>query len=52
MSTAQVTRDRRPTRRVRHEVRDGLALMVFSLAASSSLALGLLLLARLGRTAG
>jgi hypothetical protein len=34
---------------VRHEVRDGIAVMAFSLAVSSSLAIILLLLARLGR---
>lgn len=36
-------------RRVRHEVRDGLTVMCFSLLASSALAIALLLLARLGR---
>lgn len=36
-----------PARRVRHEVRDGMAVMVFSAAASTGLALTLLLLVRL-----
>ena len=38
-----------PARRVRHDVRDGIAVMVFSLTTSSLLALCLLLLTRLGR---
>jgi hypothetical protein len=36
-------------RRVRHEVRDAVALMAFSAASSTAVAGGLLLLARLGR---
>ena len=39
-------------RRVRHEVRDGLAVMVFSAAASTTLAFGLLLLSRLAAGTG
>jgi hypothetical protein len=35
-----------PTRRVRHEVRDGAAVILFSAAASTGLALTLMLLAR------
>ena len=38
-----------PTRRVRHEVRDGLAVMAFSAAASVGLAGVLLLLTGLGK---
>lgn len=38
----------RPVRRVRHEVRDGVAVMVFSALASSGLAVLLTVLARLG----
>jgi hypothetical protein len=37
----------RPVRRVRHEVKDGLAVVAFSATASSALAVALLLLARL-----
>jgi hypothetical protein len=37
----------RPTRRVREEVRDGIAVIAFSAAASSALAVTLMLLARL-----
>jgi hypothetical protein len=37
-----------PTRRVRHEVRDSLAVMIFSAAASCALALFLTLVVRLG----
>jgi hypothetical protein len=37
----------RPLRRVRHEVRDGLTVAAFSAAASTGLALALLLLTRL-----
>ncbi|HEU4567235.1 MAG TPA: hypothetical protein VFR99_04310 [Marmoricola sp.] len=37
-----------PVRRVRHEVRDGLAVMAFSAVASCLLAAALLLLPRLG----
>ncbi len=37
----------RPVRRVRHEVRDGLAVVAFSAVASSALALVLLVLVRL-----
>ena len=37
----------RPVRRVRHEVRDGIAVIVFSAAASSALTLALMLLVRL-----
>ncbi|MCW2846071.1 MAG: hypothetical protein JWR90_45 [Marmoricola sp.] len=44
MSGSAVT----PARRVRHEVRDSLAVMVFSAAASCALALLLLLAVRLG----
>ena len=36
-----------PARRVRHEVRDGVVVVVFSAAASSSLAVALLVLVRL-----
>ncbi|MEO5708285.1 MAG: hypothetical protein ABIQ59_00485 [Nocardioidaceae bacterium] len=36
-----------PARRVRHEVRDGVAVIAFSAAASTGLALALVLLARL-----
>jgi hypothetical protein len=36
-----------PARRVRHEVRDGIAVIAFSAVASSALALALLLLLRL-----
>ncbi len=36
-----------PARRVRHEVRDGIAVIAFSAFASSALAVGLLLLVRL-----
>jgi hypothetical protein len=36
-----------PARRVRHEVRDGVAVAVFSAAASTGVALALLLLAKL-----
>lgn len=35
----------RPVRRVRHEVRDGMAVIAFSAAASSALALALMLFA-------
>ncbi len=38
----------RPVRRVRHEVRDGLAVIAFSAVASCTLAFTLLLLVRLG----
>jgi len=38
-----------PTRRVRHEVRDGLAVMAFSAATSAGLALLLTVLTRLGK---
>ena len=38
-----------PTRRVRHDVRDGLAVMAFSLAASSVLTLVLVSLVHVGR---
>lgn len=38
----------RPLRRVRHEVRDGVAVVVFSAVASSGLAVLLTVLARLG----
>lgn len=38
----------RPLRRVRHEVRDGVAVMLFSAAVSSGLAVLLTVLARLG----
>ena len=38
----------RPTRRVRHEVRDGMAVIAFSAAASSFLAFALMLLVSLG----
>lgn len=38
-----------PVRRVRHQVRDGLAVMAFSAASSSALALALMLLVRLGK---
>ena len=44
MSGSTVT----PIRRVRHEVRDSLAVMVFSAVASCGVALLLLLLVRLG----
>ena len=37
-----------PTRRVRHEVRDGLTVIAFSAVASSALALALMLLVHLG----
>ena len=37
-----------PVRRVRHEVRDSLAVMIFSAAASCALALLLTLVVRLG----
>lgn len=37
----------RPTRRVREEVKDGIAVMAFSATASSALALALLLLTSL-----
>ena len=37
-----------PTRRVRHEVRDGLNVIAFSAVASSALALALMLLFHLG----
>jgi hypothetical protein len=36
-----------PARRVRHEVRDGVAVIVFSAASSTGLALALLLIVRL-----
>ena len=36
----------RPARRVRHEVRDGVAVMAFSAAASTALAMMLLVLVR------
>jgi hypothetical protein len=36
----------RPVRRVRHEVRDGVAVMAFSAAASTALAMTLLVLVR------
>lgn len=42
------TTTHRPARRVRHEVRDGLAVMAFSAASSCLLAAALLLLPRLG----
>jgi hypothetical protein len=38
-----------PVRRVRHDVRDGLALMVFSAATSAGLAVTLTLLTGLGK---
>ena len=38
-----------PARRVRHDVRDGLAVMAFSLAASSVLTLVLVSLVHVGR---
>ena len=38
-----------PVRRVRHQVRDGLAVMAFSAATSVGLATTLLLLARVGK---
>ncbi|MFL6108362.1 MAG: hypothetical protein ACJ72D_06550 [Marmoricola sp.] len=38
-----------PARRVRHDVRDGLAVMAFSAAASSAIALLCLLLVGLGK---
>ncbi|HET6152486.1 MAG TPA: hypothetical protein VFE15_05985 [Marmoricola sp.] len=38
-----------PARRVRHEVRDGLAVMAFSAGASSAIALLCLLLVGLGK---
>lgn len=38
----------RPTRRVREEVRDALAVVVFSAAASSALAVTLMLVVHLG----
>ncbi len=38
-----------PPRRVRHQAREALAVMVFSAAASTLLALGLLLATSLGR---
>ena len=38
-----------PARRVRHEVRDGIALMAFSAATSVGLATALMLLAGLGK---
>jgi hypothetical protein len=38
----------RPVRRVRHEVRDGVAVVLFSAAASTGVAVLLTLLARLG----
>jgi len=38
-----------PARRVRHEVRDGLAVMAFSAATSVGLAAALMLLAGLGK---
>jgi hypothetical protein len=44
MSGSTVT----PARRVRHEVRDSLAVMVFSAAASGVVALLLMLLVRVG----
>jgi hypothetical protein len=37
----------RPVRRVRHEVKDGVAVVAFSAAASSALALALMLLVHL-----
>jgi hypothetical protein len=42
------TTTHQPARRVRHEVRDGLAVMAFSAASSCLLAAALLLLPRLG----
>ncbi|HET7387961.1 MAG TPA: hypothetical protein VFJ19_15000 [Nocardioidaceae bacterium] len=39
-------------RRVRHEVKDGMAVVVFSAAASTGLALALLVLTRLAGVAG
>jgi len=36
------------TRRVRHEVRDSVAVMIFSLATSCGMAIGLMLVVRLG----
>jgi hypothetical protein len=44
MSGSAVT----PTRRVRHEVRDSLAVMLFSLATSCAVAILLFILVRLG----
>ena len=44
--------DAAPARRVRHDVRDGLAVMAFSAAASTALAVGLLLLSHLAVGAG
>lgn len=41
----------RDGRRVRHEVRDGVAVMVFSAATSAAIAGALLLLVRLGQGA-
>ena len=43
---ALTTAPGRPVRRVRHEVRDGVAVVAFSAAASTALAMLLLLLAR------
>jgi hypothetical protein len=42
-------RAERTGRRVRHQVRDGIAVMTFSAATSTVLALALVLLTRLGR---
>lgn len=39
---------RPPTRRVRHQVRDGVAVIAFSATASTALAVALLLLTQLG----
>jgi len=44
--------DAAPVRRVRHELRDGLAVMAFSATASTALAVGLLLLSRLAAGSG
>ncbi len=51
MSTTPVTFTPEPSgdRRVRHQARDAAALMAFSLATSIACAVGLLLLAHLGR---
>jgi len=39
----------RPVRRVRHEVKDGLAVMAFSATASSALAVALMLLVHMAQ---
>ena len=48
MTSTQATHSRPagPVRRVRHDVRDGLVVVAFSAAASTGLALALLLLVR------